>query len=145
MFFSNAFAHRCWVDFLRLRTLKIELSPRREHDFRKIDVFKKGSKKHRFWLYFWKPNRRKFDKKSIRKMCFFSTLIFMRFLTILLPFWGPKIIQKSLIFGKHRGSKASSKALWLWSCFLDGFGSPQSSIFIDFGSSSVFAEAFPSI
>ena len=73
MFFSNAFAHRCWVDILRLRTLKIELSPRREHDFRKIDVFKKGSKKHRFWLYFWKPNRRKSDKKTIRKMCLFWT------------------------------------------------------------------------
>ena len=41
MLFSNAFRHRFWIVFWRLRTLKIELSPRREHEFYKIDVFKK--------------------------------------------------------------------------------------------------------
>ena len=41
MFFSSALWHRFLVVFWRLRTLKICTAPRREHDFCKIDVFKK--------------------------------------------------------------------------------------------------------
>ena len=39
-FFRMRLQHRFWIVFWRLRTLKIELPPRREHDFHKIDVFK---------------------------------------------------------------------------------------------------------
>ena len=61
MLFLNAFLYRFRLDFLRLRTLKIELSPRREHNFCKIDVFQTSSKIHRFWLHFRSPNPREFD------------------------------------------------------------------------------------
>ena len=41
MLFSNMFLDGFLIDFGTFRTSKIELSPRREHDFHKIDVFKK--------------------------------------------------------------------------------------------------------
>ena len=40
MLFSNTFFDGFVIDFGRLQTLKIELPPRREQDFHKIDVFK---------------------------------------------------------------------------------------------------------
>ena len=46
VFFSSAFRDRIFAVFWGLRTLKIVLSPQREHDFHKIDVFEKGVKKH---------------------------------------------------------------------------------------------------
>ena len=46
---------RFWFVFGRAQTLKIELPPRREHDFWKIPVSKKYAKKHWFWLHFGRP------------------------------------------------------------------------------------------
>ncbi len=79
MFFTNAFLHRFLLDFWSLETLKIAVSPRREHDFYKIDVFKKVFKKAPFWLHFWRPKRRKFDEKLYPKTCCFLTSIFVDF------------------------------------------------------------------
>ena len=47
-FSAKAFSEGFLVDFRKARTLKIELPPTREHDFCKIDVFEKGSKKDGF-------------------------------------------------------------------------------------------------
>ena len=55
MFFSKAFSHRFWVVFGRLRTLEICTAPRREHDFHKIDVFKKSLEVVKIWLKFGRP------------------------------------------------------------------------------------------
>ena len=63
-FFRMRFQHRFWIVFWRLRTLKIELPPRREHDFHKIDVFKKSLKNHWFSSHFWMPKPWKFDRKT---------------------------------------------------------------------------------
>ena len=43
--FSTTFLDGFFIDFGRLQTLKIELSPRRERDFFKIDVFETGTNK----------------------------------------------------------------------------------------------------
>ena len=62
-FFSSAFWDRIFVVFWKLRTSKIMLSPRREHDFHKIDVFEKYRKKARFRLHFRKSKCRKIKKQ----------------------------------------------------------------------------------
>ena len=46
MLFSSAFLYRFLLDFWTPETLKIELSPRREHDFCEIAIFDKGWKNH---------------------------------------------------------------------------------------------------
>jgi len=48
MFFSKAILASNFDRIFRLETLKIAISSRREHDFHKIDVFEKVSKKPRF-------------------------------------------------------------------------------------------------
>ena len=58
-FFSNAIFHRFFVDFGRLRTLKICTAPRREHDFYKIDVFKKGVEQSLILVPFWEAKTMK--------------------------------------------------------------------------------------
>ena len=85
MSFLNAFLCRFRLDFLRLRTLKIELSPRREHDFCEIDVFQKRPKNDQFGLHFRRLNPKKIDPKSYPKIRCFSTSIFMRFFAMLAP------------------------------------------------------------
>ena len=86
MLFLNAFLYRFPIDLLRLRTLKIELSFRREHDFCKIDVFQKKPKNVRFGLHFRRLNPRKIDLKSHPQICCSPTSIFMRFFAMLAPF-----------------------------------------------------------
>ena len=46
MLFPSAFLYRFLLDFWTPETLKIELSPRREHDFCEIAIFDKGWKNH---------------------------------------------------------------------------------------------------
>ena len=60
-FFFNVFCERDFGigRFWKLEILKIELLLRREHDFCKIDASEKWLKHHRFWLRFWKPERKK--------------------------------------------------------------------------------------
>ena len=96
--FSNAFSHRILLVFWKLRTLKIELPPRREHDFHKTDVFEKVVTNGGFWLYFRMPKWKEFDKKSLPKICYFRLRFLYAFLLILVPFWMPKIFQKSQNF-----------------------------------------------
>ena len=86
MLFLNAFLYRFRLDFLRLRTLKIELSPRREHNFCKIDVFQKRPKNDWFGLHFRRLNPKKIDPKSHPQIRCSSTSIFMRFFAMLAPF-----------------------------------------------------------
>ena len=62
-FYSSAFRDRIFVVFWKRRTSKIMLSPRREHDFNKIDVFEKYRKKARFRLHFRRSKRRKIKKR----------------------------------------------------------------------------------
>ena len=78
-FFSSAFWDRIFVVFWRLRTSKIMLSPRREHDFHKIDVFEKYRKKARFRLHFRRSKRRKIKKQWCWKACLFWVSYFMCF------------------------------------------------------------------
>ena len=61
-FFSSAFRDLIFVVFWKLRASKIMLSPRREHDFHKIDVFENDPKKPRFWIRFGRSKRRKIKK-----------------------------------------------------------------------------------
>ena len=140
-----AFWHRFLLDFLKLRTLKIELPPRREHDFHKIDVFEKGSKNHWFWLHFWKPNRRKFDKKSIRKTYMFSTSTLMRFLSISVPFWAPKIAQKSLIFEKSEVRRHPLKHYSFGAAFWMDFEALRARFWLSLGPPAFLEKPFPSI
>ena len=93
-FFSMSFLHtslyRFRFDFLKIRTLKIEPPPRREHDFCKIDVDKKNSKKRRFGLHFRMPKRMKFQVKLIPQTCFFSTSILLHFVSVLVSILASK-------------------------------------------------------
>ena len=91
MFFLHTSLYRFWLDFLRLRTLKIELPPRREHDFCKIDVDKKSSKKRRFGLCFRMPKRMKFEVKLIPQTCFFRHRFCCTLCQFWCPFWHPKM------------------------------------------------------
>ena len=50
------------IVFLKLETLKIAVSPRREHDFYKIGVFEKIVKMHGCWFRFRRPKQRKIKK-----------------------------------------------------------------------------------
>ena len=62
-----------WFVFGRVHTLKIELPPRREHDFWKINVSQTYAKKHWFWvrnLRFLKHVRVPFPKKQQQNMFF---------------------------------------------------------------------------
>ena len=86
MLFLNVFLYRFRLDLLRLRTLKIELSPRREHDFCKIDVFQKRPKNDWFGLHFRRLNPKKINPKSYPQIRCSSTSIFMRFFAMLAPF-----------------------------------------------------------
>ena len=74
MFFSSAFRHRFFVEFGRLRTLKICTAPRREHDFHEIDVFEQSAKKLGFWSRFRRlfadQNEEKSEKKGVEKHVF---------------------------------------------------------------------------
>ena len=65
LLFPSAFLNGFLVDVWRLEILEIELSPRREHNFYKIDVFYKSGKNIRYWLHFQRKMRGKFDSKSI--------------------------------------------------------------------------------
>ena len=76
-FFSSAFRDRIFVVFWKRRTSKIMLSPRREHDFHKIDVFEKYRKKARFRLHFRRSKRRKIKKQWCWKTCLFWVSYFM--------------------------------------------------------------------
>ena len=67
MLFLNSFLYRFRLDFLRLRTSKIELSPRREHSFCKTDVFQKRPKNDWFELKFWRLNQKKSMQHHIPK------------------------------------------------------------------------------
>ena len=110
-FFSHAISASILDVFWRLRTLKIELPPRREHDFHKIDVFKTLSKNDRFWSHFWMPKPWKFDKKSYQKTCLFSWWNFGRFFWFWLHFgrlWGPRPLPK---FIKNRPRRSKN---WFW-------------------------------
>ena len=74
-----------------LQTLKICMAPKREHDFYKIDVFEKVSKKRRFWSRFRRPKSSKIEKKLCSKHVFFLTSCFLRFFAIFCDFrriWG---------------------------------------------------------
>ena len=73
MFFSSAFRHRFLMVFGRLETWKIAIFLKENNDFYKIDVFKKVSKKPRFWSRFRRPKRRKIEKKLCWNICFFWT------------------------------------------------------------------------
>ena len=73
--------------FGRLQTLKIELPPRREHDFYKIDVFKIGRKNVGFGRHFGKPKRSKINKNMHSKTYVFLAFIFWDFFAILAVFW----------------------------------------------------------
>ena len=77
---------RFFVGFGGLGTLKIAISPRREHDFYKIDVFEKIVKKHGFWLRFRRPKRRKIYKKLCWKTCVFLISFFSCFFAIFSDF-----------------------------------------------------------
>ena len=63
---------------------------------------------------------------------FFSKPTLEHFLIDFGSIWSSKNHKKITISRKNGGSKASSEALLLESCFLDGFWSPWSSILIDF-------------
>ena len=92
MFFLIAFWHRFLVEFSRLRTWKIAIFLRENNDFCKIDVFEKGTKKRRCWLHFRRPERWKFDPKSLPKIGCFSRSNFHRFFR----FWHHLGLQKSI-------------------------------------------------
>ena len=67
--------------------MKIELPPRREHDFYKIDVFKNGWKNVGFGMHFGRPKRCKINKNMHSKTYVFLALNFLGFFTILAAFW----------------------------------------------------------
>ena len=58
-FFRCHFLRRLLFVFGRLQTLKIEFPPRREHNFYKIGVFEKATKKNVFWIRFCKSKKTK--------------------------------------------------------------------------------------
>jgi len=77
---------RLLIVFGRLQTLKIELPPRREHDFYKIDVFKNGRENGRFGLHFGKPKRCKINKNMYSRTYVFLTSFFFDFVAMLAAF-----------------------------------------------------------
>ena len=81
------FFRRLLFVFGRPQTLKIELSPRREHDFYKIDVFKNCWENCGFGMHFGKPNRCKNDKNMYSRTHVFLALNFFDFCSILVAFW----------------------------------------------------------
>ena len=92
-FFRCHFLRRLLFVFGRLQTLKIELPPRREHDFYKIDVFKSGRENVGFGRHFGKPKRSQISKKMHSKTYIFLALNFSDFLAILAAFWEVGTVQ----------------------------------------------------
>ena len=86
-FFRCHFLRRLLFVFGRLQTLKIELPPRREHNFYKIDVFKNGLENGGFGRYFGKLKRYKINKNMYTRTLVFSTSNFPDFFSILTAFW----------------------------------------------------------
>ena len=86
-FFRCRFLRRLLFVFGWLQTLKIELPPRREHDFYKIDVFKNGWENVGFGMHFGRPKRCKINKNMHSKTYVFLALNFLGFFTILAAFW----------------------------------------------------------
>ena len=132
-FFQARFWHRFWTNFWKLETLKIAISSRREHDFYKIDVFKKWSQNDRFWVRFWMPKRWNFYEKSYLKTCLFKWSNFWRFFSVLVPFWealgaqGPP--KKSIKIDQDAQKidfemRFGHVCFWRWVLegFWDGFG-----------------------
>ena len=80
------------------------LSPRREHDFNKIDVFEKYPKIFDFGLIFGGQNGEKSRKTCVEKHVFFEhriLCVFLRILTISARFWeAPGSPQIAKIFQK---------------------------------------------
>ena len=103
-FFRCHFLRRPLFVFGRLQTLKIELPPRREHNFYKIDFFKNGLENGRFGRYFGKLKRYKINKNMYTRTFVFSTSNFLDFFfdfdTILggrdVPAWSLHSPYKSL-------------------------------------------------
>ena len=77
--FWNVFSHRILIDFRRLQTRKIAILLWENHDFCNICVFDQSTKKARFWVFFRRPKRGKFDEKSSLNMCCFPTSDFKGF------------------------------------------------------------------
>ena len=86
-FFRCLFLRRLLFVFGKLQTLKIELPPRREHNFYKIDVFKNGRENGGFGRHFGKLKRCKINKNMYSRTLVFSTSNFLDFFSILTPFW----------------------------------------------------------
>ena len=85
-FFRCRFLRRHLFVLGRLQTLKIELPPRREHDFYKIDVFKNGWENCGFCMRFGKSKRWRINKNMQNFVSVFLTPNFERLLSILAAF-----------------------------------------------------------
>ena len=117
--FSNLFFERVsgshFCCFWRLRTSKFMLSPRREHDFHKIDVFEKYRKNVDFGSIFGGQNVEKSRNNGVEKRVCFEYLILcvcLRILAISARFWeapgAPKIAKNHkkrfrAVFGARLG------------------------------------------
>ena len=73
MLFFIAFEHPILVDFSRLRTRKIVISPKENNDFCKNCVFHKNTQIARFCFRFQKPKREKTVQNSNPRTCCFES------------------------------------------------------------------------
>ena len=116
-FCSSGFRDRIFIVFWKRQTSKIMLSPRREHDFNKIDVFEKYPKIFDSGLIFGGQNGEKSRKTCIEKHVFFEHRILcvcLRILTISARFWeAPGSPQIAKIFKKSsKNCKTSQKIVF---------------------------------
>ena len=132
--FSKAFWHRNFVDFWKLETRKIAISSGKTMIFTKSAFSIKIQKTLNFHSIFRSQSEENSNKNQFKDALFFSIAFSTFFLGFGLRFGSQKSF-KNHNFRKNWGSKASSEAVSLWSCFSNGFWGPRSSIFMDLSAS----------
>ena len=97
MFFATAFRERFLVDFWRVRSWKIAIFPRKNNDYRKINVFEEIWFLGDFWMDFRRLERSKFEQNWSENRIFRWCCFYNGFLGVFDRFWTVRDASRGLL------------------------------------------------